>query len=175
MKLFLNATVLIAICFAPAVVRGSIGSVFKCDRNQLKSLDFMVGEWNILVKDSSRARKGTSRVSFVAGNCAIRETLKIGDDYEEVRLLAYDQIGGKWQLSIVDSEHGNIVSMTGHFNGDVLEFITTHQRRDRVLFDRVTIRKTSPGWTMIIDTSGGYGKEWRRIQETEYTREKEPN
>jgi hypothetical protein len=39
----------------------------------------------------------------------------------------------------VDSEHGNLVVMVGHTVPNGLEFISTHQRADRLLVDRVSL------------------------------------
>jgi len=70
----------------------------------------------------------------------------------------------------VDSEHGNVVVMEGHSVADGLEFISTHQRSDRLLVDRVSMRRTESGWLLRTETASAYGAPWRLLQEITYTR-----
>jgi hypothetical protein len=109
-------------------------------------------------------------VTAIAGGCALRQELRLDDDYEETRILAFDERGRAWQLAIVDSEHGNIVFMQGHAVEDGLDFVSTHQRPNALLIDRVAIRRTSTGWLMRAETASGYGAPWRVVQELTYTR-----
>ena len=63
---------------------------------------------------STRELTGVATVTAIAGGCAFQVDLRFGDDYEEVRILAFDDRSSAWQLVVVDSEHGNIVVMRGH-------------------------------------------------------------
>lgn len=143
-----------------------------CDSVRLAQADFLRGRWLVRSREPARSpareRVGESTVARIAGQCAFQETLRMGDDYEEIRLLAFDERGGRWQLAIVDSEHGNLVVMVGHNVPDGLEFISTHQRADRLLVDRVSLHRTESGWVQRTETAAGYGEPWRLLQEISY-------
>lgn len=145
-----------------------------CDSTALAGVAFLRGSWHVRSHEPARTppreRTGVARVSVIAGGCALREDLRLGDDYEETRILAFDEREGAWQLAIVDSEHGNIISLQGHAVEDGLDFVSTHQRPDGLLIDRVAIRRTSTGWLVRIESAGGYGAPWRALQEIVYTR-----
>jgi hypothetical protein len=68
----------------------------------------------------------------------------------------------------VDSEHGNLVVMVGHTVPNGLEFISTHQRADRLLVDRVSLLRAFSGWIQRTETAAGYGEPWRLLQEISY-------
>lgn len=144
-----------------------------CDSARLAAVEFFRGSWLVRSYEPARTpnplRTGVATVSAIAGRCAFQEQLRLDNGFEEVRILAFDHRSSTWQLVIVDSEHGNIVSMRGHLAQDGLEFISTHQRTDRLLVDRVYIRRTDTGWVWRTETALGYGAPWRLIQEITYT------
>lgn len=146
-----------------------------CDSTALAAVAFLRGSWQVRSQEPARTppreRSGTAHVSEIAGGCAFREELRLGEDYEETRILAFDEREGAWQLVIVDSEHGNIISLRGHAVENGLDFISTHQRPDGLLVDRVAIRRTATGWLLRIETAAGYGTPWRVLQELTYTRQ----
>lgn len=143
-----------------------------CDSARLAAVGFLRGSWLVRSHEPGRAphpeRTGIATVSPVAGRCAFQEKLRLDDGFEEVRILAFDHRTSAWQLVVVDSDHGNVVVMHGHSSRDGLEFISTHQRPDRVLVDRVQIRRTATGWVWRTETASGYGAPWRLIQEITY-------
>ena len=101
----------------------------------------------------------------------MREDLHLGSDYQETRVLAFDERGGAWQLMVVDSEHGNIVLLRGHEVANGLDFFSTHQRADRLLIDRLSFRRIATGWRSRVETASGYGAPWRLLQEITYSRD----
>jgi hypothetical protein len=149
-------------------------SIVACDSTRLAAVASMRGTWHVRSVDSGATppleRTGTANVAVIAGGCALRQDLQLGSDYHETRILAFDERGGAWQLVIVDSDHGNIVSLRGHEVTNGLDFISTHQRADRLLIDRVSIRSTPSGWLMRTETASGYGAPWRLLQEITYSR-----
>lgn len=148
--------------------------VAACDTTRVAPVAFLRGDWHVRSDEPARTpprqRHGTATVTIIAGGCALHEALRLADGYEETRLLAFDERSGGWQLAIVDSDHGNIVSMRGHAVEDGLDFISTHQRPSGLLIDRVAIRGTATGWLMRTETARGYGAPWRVLQEIHYTR-----
>lgn len=145
-----------------------------CDSTRLAALASFKGDWRVRSVEPElapqRERTGTATISAIAGGCALREDLQLSDEYHEMRILAFDDRGGAWQLMVIDSEHGNMVLMHGHQVADGLEFISTQQRPDRLLIDRVSFRRVPTGWRSRIETAAGYGAPWRLLREITYTR-----
>ncbi len=150
-------------------------SIQSCNETRLTPITSFEGRWQVQSREPNRTparvRAGTATVTNVAGGCALEERLQFHDGYEEVRIWAFDEGEDKWQLALVDSEHGNLVVMSGHADTEGVEFITTHQRRDRLLVDRVSLRRTEAGWHMQIETALCYGAPWRLLQAITYTPE----
>ena len=165
---------LLAVQVSPAVLELAQPAI-ACDSTRLAAVEFLRGRWQVRSREPSRSppreRTGTAVVTAIAGRCALQENLTLGESYEETRLLAFDERSGTWQLAVVDGEHGNLVVMTGHAVEKGLEFISTHQRSNTVLVDRVSLTRTSDGWIMQTETASGYGAPWRLLQELAYTRD----
>ena len=158
-----------------SIAEGGNDQVAACDSTRLAALASLQGTWRVRSLEPARTpprdRTGTATVTVIAGGCALREDLLLGSDYQETRILALDERAGAWQLMVIDSEHGNIVLLQGHEVANGLDFITTHQRADRLLIDRVSLRRIATGWRSRIETAAGYGAPWRLLQETTYTRD----
>lgn len=147
-------------------------TVIACDTAQLAEVEFLEGTWTVEViepDDPTGVRRGVSTVSPILGGCALQETLRLEDRYEEVRIVGFDGRGATWQLAIVDSGHGNLLLLTGHQVEGGLEFITMHQRSTSLLVDRVSITRTEGGWVYRVESAPGYGEDWRLLQEIRYT------
>lgn len=143
-----------------------------CDTTQLASVEFLRGDWTVRVinpNDPTGRHRGVSTVSTIADGCALQEELRLENGYEEVRILGFDEGAGVWQLSIVDSGHGNLMLLNGHETEDGLEFITTHQRSSALLVDRISITEAEWGWVFRVESAPGYGEDWRLLQEIRYT------
>lgn len=156
--------------FAPGFVDAE--GVMACDTAQLADVEFLEGTWTVEViepDDPTGIRRGVSTVSPILNGCALHETLRLEDRYEEVRILGFDGRAATWQLAIVDSGHGNLLLLTGHQVEDGLEFITMHQRSSSLLVDRVSITRTEAGWVYRVESAPGYGEDWRLLQEFRYT------
>jgi hypothetical protein len=158
-----------------ALVERANAPVVACDSTRLAGVAFLQGEWRVRSLEPGRTppreRTGSATISRIAGGSALHEDLYLGSDYQETRILAFDERGGAWQLMVIDSHHGHIVLLRGHEVANGFDFISTHQRADRLLIDRVSFRRIATGWQSRIETAPGYGEPWRLLQETTYTRE----
>lgn len=165
----------VSIAASSRLAGGPNGSVASCDPTRLADVAFLVGRWQVQSDEPAvptpRQRTGTATVQAIAGGCALQENLRLDDGFEEVRILAFDERDGTWQFALVDSEHGNLVTLTGHATQNGLEFISTHQRPDRLLVDRVLLQREPTGWGMRVETAPGYGAAWRLLQESTYTKQ----
>ena len=147
--------------------------VSPCDAAHLADLRFMVGSWAVEVfepGDPAGVRHGVSTVSPILDGCALQETLRLTDGYEEVRILAFDGRAAVWQMATADTGHGNLLLLTGHRDGDGLRFITTHPRATALLVDRVSMTRTGNGWTYLVEAAAGYGQPWEVVLQVRYTR-----
>lgn len=141
-----------------------------CDDDRWAATAFLVGTWTVeAIEPGAGTRRGWSTVSRIAGGCALQEHLRLEYAYEEVRVVAFDERAERWQISIVDSDHGNVLLLEGHETGNGLEFITTHQRRSSLLVDRVSITDTESGWIYRVEAAPGYGEDWATLLELRYT------
>lgn len=174
-----KATTLACVLSATTVLAlgaGETGSTEQCDAARFAEVEFLVGEWIVHSVEPGtppRERSGVATLSPILGGCAFQEVLHLDDGYQELRILAFDESAGTWQLGLVDNGHGNILLLRGHRVRDGLEFITTHQRSSALLIDRVSIRRMEGGWLMRIESADGYSEPWRLIQELRYTRRDE--
>lgn len=147
-----------------------------CDPNWLSPVDYAIGSWRAQSHDPHRGtiEHGRAAVTVTAGGCALEIKLDLESGYQEVRLISLDDRRGAWQLTVIDSNHGNLVVMNGYAVEGGLDFISTHPRRDRLLFDRVSIRPSMAGWIMRTETSAGYGAEWQLVTELSFFRDIAP-
>ncbi|MDX1748437.1 MAG: hypothetical protein R3324_21080, partial [Halobacteriales archaeon] len=138
---------------------------------RLDRLSFMKGRWSVSATEPTgpAGRSGTATVTPIVAGCALQEQLRFADGHEATRIVSFDEPSGTWQLAVVDSGHGNLLLLEGHETETGLEFITTHQRANTLLVDRVTLARTDSGWASIIETATRYGGEWRLLERRHYT------
>lgn len=120
-------------------------------RSELDRAAFLTGDWQVEVRERSGGgpddwseRTGRSVVRWDVERCVLVEELTLDGEarrYSELRVLAYDRRSGEWDLAIVDSEHGNILTMTGRSVARGLVFTSAQVRRGRALLDRVRLER----------------------------------
>lgn len=149
-----------------------------CRVAELEAAAFLIGEWTVTERERAssepggwRERTGTSVWERRVGGCAFVEWISHGVAYREMRVLAYDGRAGEWTLAIVDSNHGNLVTMVGRQVPDGLEFTSAQTRRGRLLLDRLVYRAASAERLDVrTETSSDAGESWTTIVETRYAR-----
>lgn len=112
------------------------------------------------------------------GDCALMESLTVegrAGPHRELRLLTYDRRAEAWTLALVDSGHGNLVTMIGREVEHGLEFTSTHMRRGRLLIDRIRLtRLDEDELEYRIETSSDGGAAWTTLAESRYRRVRPP-
>ncbi len=152
-----------------------------CRHPELGHAAFLEGEWQVRVRervgpgdDDWRERQGTSIWRWRVDRCVMMEELSLQGGpraYSEARLLAYDGRAEEWDLAIVDSEHGNLVTMTGRAVAEGLEFTSAQSRRGRILLDRVRLRRvTDNELEYRVEASFDAGATWTTLVAARYVR-----
>lgn len=151
-----------------------------CRVPELRAAQFLIGEWQtVVVEPTDKAadwveKQGHSSWATLADGCVFlerRNSWLRGKQVEEIRLLAYDRRNEKWGLAVVDSEHGNLITVDGRATETGFVFTTRVTRRGRLLIDRETVARTSDGsFSWKTETSIDLGTTWHTLNVTRFVK-----
>lgn len=132
-----------------------------CSDSTYRAFDFWVGEW--VVRDSTGARMGTSRVTHRAKGCGLLEEWTGTSGSRGISLNYYDPAADAWHQDWVGG-NGRLLHLTGGRSDRAMVLTGTRSGpdgpvRDRIRWEPLPDGRVQQEWTI----SDNEGQTWKRV------------
>jgi hypothetical protein len=132
-----------------------------CADPAFRAFDFWLGSW--VVRDSTGAQVGTSRITRVASGCGLREEWMGASGYRGTSLNYYDPKDDTWHQDWVGSG-GLLLHLSGGLEDNAMVLTGERNGEDGPVLDRIRWRRLADGrvrqeWTASTDS----GATWQRV------------
>lgn len=143
-----------------------------CIHEEHSNLSFLIGEWKVTSRklasyegEKWEESKGQSTWELELDGCLHIENWKGIIDNKPLRWtqwLVYDHRNKRWQQSMVDTSHGNLITSEGYFSEDKLILTVPTMRNGKLLIDKTTFSKLNDGsFEVVIQSSFDGGSTWK--------------
>ena len=154
---------------------------YPCLQSEHEKLQFLQGEWTVVSRkrttfasDSWSKSTGKSEWTPVLGGCSFRETWSGRLDnklLEWLQYITYNKRKDCWELTLIDSAHGNAITSEGYYQNNSFIFTSSQMREGKLLIDKIIIEQVDENnlrWR--TETSLDGGESWIRFWEMDYTK-----
>ncbi len=140
-----------------------------CSSVEARQFDFWVGEWEVTAKGKLAGR---SKISLIAGGCALLEEYDTDRGYSGKSLNFYKAEAGKWQQVWVGSD-GGILTLLGNYGDNKMILTGESQNDGKKILDRITWHNNADQTVrQVWDRSEDEGKTWSNLFDGLYTKKK---
>ncbi|MCX2679805.1 DUF1579 family protein [Galbibacter sp. EGI 63066] len=154
-----------------------------CLQAEHKTLGYLEGNWFVESKqrvdftgNQWEESVGKSIWTPIIGGCVFQEEWSgtiDGKELEWIQILSFDNREEKWELAMVDSAHGNLITSEGHREENKLVFYSPQMRKGKLLIDKTTFEKIDDNhFLWFLETSLDGGQSWLKFWEMKYSKQK---
>lgn len=138
-----------------------------CSSVEARQFDFWLGEWKVTAKGNLAGR---SKISLIAGGCALLEEYDTDRGYSGKSLNFYKADAGKWQQVWVGSDGGVLTLIGGYENGKMI-LTGESQNAGKKILDRITWHNNADHTVrQVWERSEDEGKTWSMVFDGLYTK-----
>lgn len=138
-----------------------------CASAEARQFDFWLGEWEVTAKGKIA---GQSKISLIAGGCALLEEYDTDRGYSGKSLNFYKADLGKWQQVWVGSD-GGVLTLLGEYQDGKMILTGESQSAGKKILDRITWYNNADHTVrQVWDRSTDEGKTWSNLFDGLYTK-----
>ena len=129
-----------------------------CQSSEHRQFDFWIGEWDVTLPNGKHA--GTNTIRPILGGCVLQENWTGAGGLTGTSYNIYDQAGGRWHQTWVDSQ-GSLLELNGVFQDGKMVLAGEQKDSSGTSLQRITWTPTgSDQVRQLWEASNDGGKTW---------------
>ncbi len=131
-----------------------------CKEPEFRQFDFWMGEWTVKTPDGKEA--GQSKITRVAGDCALREEWSGKGGNDGTSLNYFEQKTGKWHQDWVGGD-GSILHLSGGLEGKAMVMREESESQGGKSWNEISWTPQPDGKVRQVWKVSSDGKTWKTI------------